>query len=86
MDKMRTGICLIFEWENGAGFTGTGMPKASSGEKWIKWELGFALILTGKMELVLLGMGCLRCEWGKMNKMGLGFALFLSGKKALAFL
>ena len=24
--KNGTGICLIFEWENGIGLTGTGMP------------------------------------------------------------
>ena len=30
---MGTGICLIFEWENGIGFTGTGMPKDGNVEK-----------------------------------------------------
>ena len=29
---MGTWICLIFEWESGIGFTGTGMPKAGSGK------------------------------------------------------
>ena len=29
---MGTGICLIFEWENGIGFTATGMPKGGSGK------------------------------------------------------
>ena len=27
---MITGIRFIFEWENGSGLTGTGMPKAVS--------------------------------------------------------
>ena len=30
---MGTGICLIFEWENGIGFTGTGMPKGGNGKR-----------------------------------------------------
>ena len=30
---MRTWICLIFEWENEIGFTGTGIPEGESGKK-----------------------------------------------------
>ena len=30
---MGTGICFIFEWENGIGFTGTGMLKDRSVKK-----------------------------------------------------
>ena len=41
------------------------MPKSASGKKWINWELGFALFLSGKMGLALLGMGCLKVGIGK---------------------
>ena len=30
--KMGIVICLIFEWENGTGFPGAGMPKGGSGK------------------------------------------------------
>ena len=49
--------------------------------------LGFALFLSEKMGLALLGLGCVKMGMEKeMNKMGLGFALFLSGKMWLASL
>ena len=38
---MRTGICLIFRWENGIGVTGTGMPKGVTGKKINKMGLGY---------------------------------------------
>ena len=64
MDRVGTGICVIFEWENGVGFSGTDMPKVRVG-KMNKMGLGFALFLSGKMGLALLGLGCLKVRVGK---------------------
>ena len=44
------------------------------GEEGVKWELGFALFLTGKLGLAFLGLGCLKVGMGnKILKMGLGY-------------
>ena len=35
-------------------------PSYQEGEKEVNWELGFALLLSGKMGLALLGLGSLK--------------------------
>ena len=49
------------------------------GEERVKWELGFALFLSGKMGLASLELGCLKVRMGK-NKMGL---LFINHKNEI---
>ena len=39
------------------------------GEEGVKWELGFAPFLTGKLGLAFLGLGCLKVGMGnKISK------------------
>ena len=38
---METEICLTFEWENGIGFTLTGIPNVGSEKKINKMGLGY---------------------------------------------
>ena len=37
---------------------------SKEGEEGAKWELGFALFLTGKLALAFLGLGCLKVGMG----------------------
>ena len=43
------------------------------GEERVEWELGFALFLSEKMGLALLGLGYLKAGVGRINTMGLGY-------------
>ena len=44
----------------------------NEGEEGVKWELGFALFLTGKLGLAFLGLGCLKVGMGNKILNGIG--------------